>query len=164
MRAALPLLAALLLAAGSASAQKATFEARSLTPEAALTAASAALQHCRSRGWQAAVAVTDRAAVPLVVLRDRHAGPHTPQLAADKAYTALTFKTDTVALEALTRTEPAMGGLRQVPRAVLIGGGIPIASAGSQVGAIGVSGAPGGAADEECAKAGIRAIADDLEF
>ena len=108
--------------------------------------------------------VTDRAAIPLVMLRDRHAGPHTPQVAADKAYTSLTFKIGTLQFENVTRTDPTMGGIRQVPRVVAVGGGLPIESAGSQVGAIGVSGAPGGAADEECAKAGIAAIADDLEF
>ena len=39
-----------------------------------------------------------------------------------------------------------------------------IEAGGSLLGAIGVSGAPGGAADEVCAKAGIAAIADSLEF
>src|SRR5262249_32182633 len=48
-----------------------------LTPEAALKAANAALVDCRQRGFQVAVAVTDRAGVPLVIVRDRHAGPHT---------------------------------------------------------------------------------------
>jgi uncharacterized protein GlcG (DUF336 family) len=47
---------------------------------------------------------------------------------------------------------------------VAIGGGIPIESAGSLVGGIGVSGAPGGEADHACASAGIAAIKDDLEF
>jgi uncharacterized protein GlcG (DUF336 family) len=32
------------------------------------------------------------------------------------------------------------------------------------LGGIGVSGAPGGSADEACAQAGIKAIADALEF
>ena len=40
-----------------------TFSTRSLTPEAALTAARAALEHCRKSGWQAAVAVVDRGTV-----------------------------------------------------------------------------------------------------
>jgi uncharacterized protein GlcG (DUF336 family) len=39
-----------------------------------------------------------------------------------------------------------------------------IEGAGSLLGGIGVSGAPGGEADEACAKAGIKAVADDLEF
>ena len=158
------LMLALSMSAFTANAQKATFETRSLTPEAAQKAAAAALADCRGKGYQVAVAVTDRAGVPLVILRDRHAGPHTVGFASDKAYTAITFKTDTRSLAELTRTDPGMGGIRHVPRVATVGGGVGIESAGSQVGAIGVSGAPGGAADEACAKAGIKAIADDLEF
>ncbi len=57
-----------------------------------------------------------------------------------------------------------MRGLRSVARVVAVGGGQVIESAGSVVGAIAVSGAPGGAADDVCAKAGIKAIAEALEF
>jgi uncharacterized protein GlcG (DUF336 family) len=39
-----------------------------------------------------------------------------------------------------------------------------VEAGGSLVGAIGVSGAPGGDADEACAKAGIEAIRDKLDF
>lgn len=65
---------------------------RSLTPEAALRAAQAALQSCARTGYQVAVAVSDRAGHPLVMLRDRLPGPHTPETAMNKAYTAVTFK------------------------------------------------------------------------
>ena len=155
---------ALLLFCGAAAAQQATYPTRSLTPEAALRAARAALASCAKSGYQVAVAVTDRAGHPLVMLRDRHAGPHTPGTASGKAYTALTFKTDTLTLARLTQAGQAMSGLRELPGVVAIGGGLAIESAGSQVGAIGVSGAPGGEADEACAKAGIAEIRDDLEF
>ena len=57
-----------------------------------------------------------------------------------------------------------MSGLRHVPRFSAIGGGVPIEAGGSLLGAIGVSGALGGEADEACARAGIKAIADSLEF
>jgi len=155
---------ALLLFCGAAAAQQATYPLRSLTPEAALRAARAALASCAKSGYQVAVAVTDRAGHPLVMLRDRHAGPHTPGTATSKAYTALTFKTDTLSLARLTQAGQAMSGLRELPGVVAIGGGLAIESAGSQVGAIGVSGAPGGEADEACARAGIADIRDDLEF
>ena len=154
----------LLLFCGAAAAQQATYPARSLTPEAALRAARAALASCQKSGYQVAVAVTDRAGHPLVMLRDRHAGPHTPGTATGKAYTALTFKIDTLSLARLTQAGQAMSGIRELPGVVAIGGGLPIESAGSQVGAIGVSGAPGGEADEACAKAGIAEIRDDLEL
>jgi uncharacterized protein GlcG (DUF336 family) len=162
MRAALAALLCLL--AGAVQAQGATYEARSLTPEAAQKAASAALASCRNAGFQVTVAVVDRAALPLAVLRDRHAGPHSFQTALDKAWTAVSFKMETTAFEQVTRSTPAMAGIRTLARVAPIGGGIPIASAGSLVGAIGVSGAPGGDADDRCAKAGIAAIAADLDF
>jgi uncharacterized protein GlcG (DUF336 family) len=57
-----------------------------------------------------------------------------------------------------------MAALRSVPRITALAGGIPIEAGGSVLGAIGVSGAPGGEADEACAKAGAAAIAEDLEF
>ena len=154
----------LLLPVATAWAQQATFDARSLTPEAALRAARAALASCAKSSYQVAVAVADRAGNPLVMLRDRYAGPHTVDTATHKAYTALTFKLDTLSLAQSTRPGEAAEGIRLLPRVVAIGGGRPIESAGSIVGAIGVSGAPGGDADDTCAKAGIAAIADDLEL
>ena len=51
-----------------------------------------------------------------------------------------------------------------LPGAVIIGGGLVVESGGTLVGAIGVSGAPGGDADEACAEAGIAAIQFKLDF
>jgi uncharacterized protein GlcG (DUF336 family) len=82
----------------------------------------------------------------------------------NKAYTAVTFRTDTLAFARATQPGEASSGIRQLPKVVAVGGGIPIESAGALVGAIGVSGAPGGDADHACARAGIEAIRDDLEF
>jgi uncharacterized protein GlcG (DUF336 family) len=98
------------------------------------------------------------------MLRDRYAGPHTVELSTNKAWTALSFKTNTSELERASRPGQAMSGLRHVPRFAAIGGGVAIEAGGSLLGAIGVSGAPGGDADESCALAGIKAIADSLEF
>jgi uncharacterized protein GlcG (DUF336 family) len=39
-----------------------------------------------------------------------------------------------------------------------------IEAGGATFGAIGVSGAPGGEADDACAQAGVKAIADAIEF
>lgn len=152
------------LASQVAAQSTATYEQRSLTPEAALRAARAALAACLRSGYQVAVTVTDRAGVPLVMLRDRHAGPHTPDTATGKAWSAITFRTDTGALARITQPGEASSGIRNLPRVVAVGGGRPIEAAGAQVGAIGVSGAPGGDADDACARAGIREIADDLEL
>jgi len=162
--AAMLVLAAIGLSAGPVSAQQATMTVRSITPEAALRAARAALAHCAKGGFQVAVAVSDRAGQPLVMLRDRFAGPHTPATAEGKAYTALSFKLDTLAFARVTREGEPQSGIRNLPGVVAAGGGRPIQSAGSIVGAIGVSGAPNGEADDACARAGVAEIADDLEL
>jgi uncharacterized protein GlcG (DUF336 family) len=135
-----------------------------LTTVAALRAAQAALEQCQRQGYTVAVAVTDRGGHPLAMLRDNLAGPHTSQTAANKAYTALSFRTDTTELAATTQAGKAASGVRALPGVVAIGGGIIIRAKGSLVGAIGVSGAPSGDADDACAKAGIAAIADAIEL
>jgi uncharacterized protein GlcG (DUF336 family) len=55
-------------------------------------------------------------------------------------------------------------GIRNLPGAVIIGGGLTVEATGSLLGAVGVSGAPGGDADEACARAGIDAVRDKLDF
>lgn len=166
MRAALMIFAFAL--AGGAFAQNAeqpTVSTKSLVTESALKAAQAALKKCRDSGWQAAaVAVVDRSGSVLVLLRDRFAGPHTPDTALGKAWTAVSFRIPTGALAEQTQPGGPRSGIRNLPRVVAIAGGFPIEGAGQLVGGIGVSGAPGPENDEVCAKAGIAAIADSLEF
>ncbi len=150
--------------AGSYAAPEATYTVKQLTPETALRAAQAALDKCRKDGFQVAVAVVDRAGVVQVLLRDRFAGAHTPDTAANKAWTAASFRISTQELARETEAGKSMSGIRQIPRIAAIGGGLVIQGGGAALGAIGVSGAPGGAADEACAAAGIKAIQDDIEF
>jgi len=155
------LLAALPLAQAQSDA---TYAVRLLTPEAAQKAVNAALADCRKRGYQVAVAVVDRGGVAQALVRDRHAGPHTVQTAIDKGYTAISFRTDTLEFARLTQPGQAASGIRQIPRVIAVGGGVQISGAGQLMGAIGVSGAPTGEADELCAKAGLKAISDDIEM
>lgn len=145
-------------------AQEALVTYKLLSPEIALDSARAALAECRKRGYQVAVAVVDRFGVTQVMLRDRFAGAHTPTTAAGKAWTAASFRTDTTALMAISQPGMPQAGLRNLPGAVILGGGMVIEGGGSMVGAVGVSGAPGGDADDACAKAGIDAIRDRLDF
>ena len=152
------------LASGAAAAQEATYNVRTLTPETALKAAQAALKSCRDAGYQVAVGVVDRSGLAQVMLRDRYAGAHTPKTAIGKAWTAVSFRTNTTAMAEMTQSGKPASGIRQLPRVVMVGGGVPIEGGGSILGGIGVSGAPGGDADEKCAKAGIDAIKDALEF
>ena len=159
------LIGLLALAACTASlAQEGTFASRSLTPETALAAANAALQSCRKQGYQVAVAVVDRAGLTQALLRDRFAGAHTIEVATNKAWTAASFRTATTDLARETQPGMPMSGLRTLPRFLAAGGGLVIEAGGSSLGAIGVSGAPGGEADDACAKAGIAAIRDSIEF
>ena len=162
----IPIFLAVLLAtpATIALAQQATFQTKSLTPETALVAAKAALEACRKQGYQVGVAVVDRAGITQVFLRDRFAGPHTVDVAINKAWTAASFRTPTADLARETQPGQAMSGLRNLPRFLAAGGGQVIEGGGTLLGAIGVSGAPGGEADDGCAKAGIKAIADDIAF
>ena len=143
---------------------QATYTVKLLTPETALVAAQAALAFCRGAGHQVAVAVVDRSGLLQVLLRDRFAGAHTVEVATQKAWTAASFRIPTAALAAETQAGKPMSGLRAAPRVLAIGGGLVIEAGGSLFAGIGVSGAPGGQADDACAAAGIKAIADAIEF
>ena len=151
------------LIAGAAQGD-ATYQIKLMTPETALKAAQAALKSCRDAGYQVTVAVVDRMGVVQVLLRDRFAGPHTPRMARSKAWSAVSFRSDTGALADLTQAGKPQSGVRQLPGVAAVGGGKMIEASGSLLGAIGVSGAPGGEADDKCAAAGIAAIRDDIEL
>ena len=135
-----------------------------LNPSVALDLAQAAMENCRKSGFQVAVSVVDRFGTPQVLLRDRFAGPHTPETARRKAWTAISFRTDTLELSKISTAGQAQSGVRFVSDALMIGGGVPVEAAGSIVAGIGISGAPGGEADDACARAGIEAVADKIAF
>jgi len=141
-----------------------TYAIKVLTPETALKAAQAALAKCRAGGYQVTVAVVDRMGVVQVLLRDRFAGPHTPDMASAKAYTAASFRTNTTALAEATQPGRPQSGIRNRPGVAAVGGGVMIEGGGALLGAIGVSGAPGGREDDACAEAGIAAIREDIEL
>lgn len=155
---------ALAFGAGAAGAEDATYNIRTLTPETALKAAQAALKSCRDSGYQVAVAVVDRSGLAQVMLRDRYAGAHTPKTAIGKAWTAVSFRSNTTGLAEISQPGKQASGVRNLPNVVALGGGLPIEGGGSILGGIGVSGAPGADIDEKCAKVGIDAIKDVLEF
>ena len=152
------------LLASNARAEQALIGFKVMSPETALELARAALADCRKRGYQTTIAVVDRFGVVQVVLRDRFAGAHTPDTARRKAWTAVSFRTDTLTLARQTESGSPQAGVRHVTDALMGGGGVPVESSGSIVGGIGVSGAPGGEADEACARAGIEAILEKLVF
>jgi len=62
-----------------------TYTFKSLSVETASKAAWGALGECRKKGYSVAVAVVDRGGNTQALLRDRFAGPHTPETAIRKA-------------------------------------------------------------------------------
>lgn len=158
------LCAAMMICAAAPAYAQATYTARLMTPETALRAARAALDDCRARGYQVTAAVVDRAGIAQALIRDRFAGPHTVNTAINKGYTAISFRSDTSEIEKATQAGAPSSGIRAIENVVAVGGGVLIQAGGATLGAVGVSGAPTGAADEACAKAGIASIRDDIEF
>ena len=120
-------------------------EVRQLSLELANEIAWNALKACRRQDAQIAVAVVDRGGRTQVLLRDVLAGP-------------LSFRIPTSQLASETGPGTPASGLRSVEGVMAVAGGLVIQSRGSIVGAIGVSGAPGPANDEACAKAGIDSV------
>src|ERR1044072_9328301 len=137
---------------------------KSLSPEVALEAAQAALKQCRDNGFQVAVVVVDRFGQPQVLLRDRYAGLPAADIATAKAYTALSFRSSSAELAKSVRSAQISAELARMPRLAMLAGGLVIETGGTLLGGIGVSGAPGGDKDEECAKAGLDAVRDRIDF
>jgi uncharacterized protein GlcG (DUF336 family) len=158
------LLAAASSTAGAQEESEALVTFSVMKPEIAVKLAEAAMEHCRAEGAQIAVAVVDRFGTLQMLLRDRFAGPHTPETARRKAWTAVSFRADTLTLSQTTAPGSEAYGANFITEALMLGGGVPVEAQGSIIGAVGVSGAPGGDMDDACARAGIDAVASDLEF
>jgi len=138
-----------------------TVPIKRLTLETALRIAQATIAHCRAEGVQIAVTVVDRGGHAQVVLRDVLAMDITLPISKQKAHTAMAFNRPLSQLRDLF-TRPYE--VAKLDGLILSAGGIPINIGGSILGGIGVSGAPSGELDEECAVAGLDAVRDDLEM
>jgi len=134
-------------------------------PEVALQMAEAAMEACRAEGFQVGVTVVDRFGVPQVFIRDRFAGLHVYETSRRKAWTAVSFRTNTTELDRATNPGEISQGIRQLSEALPLGGGLMVQTgAGDLVGGIGVSGAPSPESDDVCAQAGIDAVEDQIAF
>ncbi len=140
--------------AGSAVASVAT-----LSTAAAQHAAEVALADCDEQGHAVTVAVVGKDGALVALLRDDQAGPVTVEVATGKAFASVGFRSPSGALGQNATANP---GLLTVPGFVILAGGLPISSGGQVIGAIGVSGAPGGDLDAACAQTGIDAISAGL--
>lgn len=130
-----------------------------LTMETALKIAQGTIEACRKKGIQVGVTVVDKSGHAQVVLRDVLAPDLTLDISYQKAYTAVSFATATSSL-----TRQASSALGGVDNLFFGAGGLPIQAGGQYLGAVGVSGAPGGETDEACAKAGLEPVVEDLEM
>jgi uncharacterized protein GlcG (DUF336 family) len=153
------LAAAVALAPCTALAQALVTE-RSLSLNAALELATASLERCRADGYKVTITVLNRHARPAVVLSDDGVNPHTVENSLRKAYTAFTTRAPSV--EMGKRPQPALTGFMQLDKTTTLEGGLPIFAGKELVGAIGISGAPGGDKDSACAMVGMEKIAKGL--
>ena len=80
-----------------------------------------------------------------------------------KAFTSVTFRQPSADWAKRVLTDPAVAGLKDTEGTIALGGGVPIKAGNEVIGAIGVSGAPGGEKDEACTNAGIQKVADKLK-
>lgn len=134
---------------------------KALSDEAAFAVVHGALDKCHADGYRVSLTLLDGSGLVRIQVRGDETGPHTLEHSHKKAYTALTFKRPSgetaKAWAAAATPPPAIDGT------VAAQGGLPIEAGSEVIGAIGVSGAPGGEKDEACAAAGIAKIADLLK-
>lgn len=125
--------------------------------------AQGALAKCRADGNHVSITVLDRDGLVKIAFRDDGAGPHTIVTSRRKAFTSVTFRQPSGQWAHRVLTEPAIAGLKDTAGTIALGGGVPIKAGNDVIGAIGVSGSPGGDKDEACANAGIAEVADQLK-
>lgn len=146
--------------AGPAAAQGLVTE-HNLSLAIAKTIAEAALEACKSKGFNTAVAVVDRADQVMVILRDERATAQQVEMARRKAYTARMFRTTTLEFQKRT-SDPLYAAQRNVADVLALGGGVPIMAGNEIVGGVGSSGSSQ-ETDDACAKAGVAKVADLLK-
>jgi uncharacterized protein GlcG (DUF336 family) len=155
-------IAALALVAGTTSGKAQGLPTqKALSEQAALTITQGALDRCHADGYHISVVVLDASGLVKVQLRGDGTGPHTFEHARRKAYTALTFKRTSAETAKAWAASPTP--VPVIEGTVGAAGGVPIKAGNEVIGAIGVSGAPGGEKDEACANAGLAKIEDLLK-
>src|SRR5437868_15548579 len=134
---------------------------RNLSLGMAKTIAEATLAECKSKGFNTAAVVVDRAGQVMVILRDEQATAQQAEMARRKAYTARMFRTTTLEFQKRT-AEGAYAAQRDVADILALGGGVPIQVGSDTIGGVGSSGSSQ-EMDDACAKAGVARVADLLK-
>jgi uncharacterized protein GlcG (DUF336 family) len=158
----IPLAGVLALCAAAQPASAQLIDHKDLSLSAALAIATAAMESCKAQGYAVSVAVVGRDAQLLVQLRGDGAPPHSIENSYRRAYTALTYRRPSGEVEDRVRKDPG-DQLVHLENVMAARGGLPIAVGGDMLGAVAVSGAPGGDKDEACAQAGLTKAADRLK-
>ena len=133
-----------------------------MTLELAADIARAAVDACRADGWQVTAVVVDRSGIPQAMLRDLNASRFTIQIATEKANAVIL--SGVASAEFRRNRDDIRQEMNQVDGILVLEGGVPIRAAGTLVGALGVSGAPGGEKDEACALRALETVRERLEF
>jgi uncharacterized protein GlcG (DUF336 family) len=152
-------LCTLLLAPAARADDPTVIAVKRLSLDTALAVAQGAVESCRQKGIQVGVTVVDRNGTIQAQLRDTLAPVITLEISHAKAATAAHFAAPTTQL-----ASRADSPLAHVEGLLFLAGGLTIEAAGSLFGGVGVSGAPEGKVDEECAQAGIDKVIDALEM
>jgi len=153
-------LAAFCVTAPALAEDPMVLQVKRLSMDTAVKIAQGAIEACREKGIQIGVTVVDRDGTVQVTLRDTIAAPITVPISEMKAKTAANFNSATSAMTA--RADTPIG---RIDGLVMSAGGVPVLVGGSAlVAAVGVSGAPAGETDEECALAGLAKIQEELDM
>jgi len=160
-----------LVAAASASA----VQAQGLVTTQKLSAALAnelvgeSVANCAQKGYKAVAVVVDLDGVRQAVLRGDGAPIHSMDNAYYKAYTiaslGLSRKEETTKqiADRMAKAPPSTVPQTPLPNVTYAQGAIAIMAGGNTIGGLGVSGAPGGQFDEECARAAMAKIKDRMK-
>lgn len=151
-----------LAVAASASARAQLLTHKDLSLATALTIATTAADTCKANGNRVSVTVVGREGQVIVVLRGDGSSPHTVENSRRKAYTARTFRIPSGEFAQRVKANPTTG-LVFLHGIIAAQGALPIKVGDDVIGAVGVSGSPGGDKDEVCAKAGLDKVADQLK-
>jgi len=137
-------------------------EVKRMHAELAGEIAERAVLACRENGYQVSAVVVDRGGNPQAMLRDVFASRFTIQIAEEKANAVILSG---IASGAFRRNRDDIRmEMNHVDGILVLDGAEPIRAAGVLVGAVGVSGAPGGEKDAVCAKAAVDAVQERLDF
>ena len=135
---------------------------RTIGMELARDIANESIVACRKAGYQVSAVVVDRTGIVQAMLRDDLASRFTLQIAQEKANSVILSGLNSGAFRQMrSDIRPELNHMDDL---IVMQGSLPIEIAGSRIGAIGVSGAPGGDIDEQCAKQAINKFRDRLEF